>query len=188
MRKEENDRIKAKNDLERLKDKYDLERINLMAALNATTDEETRLRLAEKLAILDGNAARAQEYIAADEAYDWRLQEINSLKELTTAQYLAASSMTTLADWVAYRTGERASIMSNVPVGGGGMALPSAVLNTQSADWQSYRAGERGDVNITVQGSLLTDQDLADTIQNTILNLNRQGRGLTPAGGLSGGT
>ncbi len=68
------------------------------------------------------------------------------------------------------------------------MALPSAVLNTQSADWQSYRAGERGDVNITVQGSLLTDQDLADTIQNTILNLNRQGHGLTPAGGLSGGT
>jgi hypothetical protein len=188
LRKEENDRIKAKNDLERLKDKYDLERINLMAALNATTDEETRLRLAEKLAILDGNAARAQEYIAADEAYDWRLQEINSLKELTAAQYLAASSMTTLADWVAYRTGERASTMSNVPGGGGGMALPSAVLNTQSADWQAYRAGERGDVNITVQGSLLTDQDLADTIQNTILNLNRQGRGLTPAGGLSGGT
>jgi len=200
LRAEENAKIKAKNDLEKLKDKYDLERIGLVAALNGITDDETRVRIAEKLAILDGNAARAQEYIAADQAYDWRLQEINSLKELTTAQYAAANSMTTLADWVSYRAGERASPLSSVPmsnptagtpvsnVPSGGITMPSAVLNTQNSDWLAYRAGERGDVNINVAGSLLTDQDLTDTIQRTILQINKQGRGTTPAGGLSGGT
>ena len=68
LRTEENAKIKAKNDLEKLKDKYDLERIGLIAALNAATDEETRLRIAEKLAILDGNAAKAQQYLADLEA------------------------------------------------------------------------------------------------------------------------
>jgi len=185
LRAEENARIKAKNDLEKLKDKYDVERIGLIAALNAATDEETRLRIAEKLAILDGNAAKAQEYL---ETY----QLIDATSKAADALIQAGNAALYFKDWANYRSGERgdSTSMSNVPTagGGGGMSLPSAVLNTQLPDYQAYRSGERGDVNITVQGSLLTDQDLADTIQNTILNLNRQGRGLTPAGGLSGGT
>jgi hypothetical protein len=67
------------------------------------------------------------------------------------------------------------------------MVMPSAVLNTQNSDWQAYRAGERA-VTVNVAGSVLTDQDLTDTIQRTILQINKQGRGTTPAGGLSGGT
>jgi hypothetical protein len=59
---------------------------------------------------------------------------------------------------------------------------------TMAADWQAYRAGERGDVTVNVAGSVLTEQDLTDTIQRTILQINKQGRGTTPAGGLSGGT
>jgi len=57
------DALKAEEALKKLKDKYDIERINLTAALNAATDEETKVRLAEKLAILDGNAAMAQKYL-----------------------------------------------------------------------------------------------------------------------------
>jgi len=183
LRAEENARIKTKNDLEKLKDKYDVERIGLIAALNAATDEETRLRIAEKLAILDGNAAKAQEYL---ETY----QLIDATSKAADALIQAGNAALYFKDWANYRSGERgdSTSMSNVPTAGSGMSLPSAVLNTQLPDWQAFRSGERGDVNITVQGSLLTDQDLADTIQNTILNLNRQGRGLTPAGGLSGGT
>ena len=56
------DALKAEEALKKLKDKYDIERINLTAALNAATDEETKVRLAEKLAILDGNAAMAEKY------------------------------------------------------------------------------------------------------------------------------
>ena len=60
------DALKAEEALKKLKDKYDLERINLTAALNAATDEETKVRLAEKLAILDGNAAMAEKYLLQD--------------------------------------------------------------------------------------------------------------------------
>jgi len=56
------DALKAEEALKKLKDKYDIERINLTAALNAATDEETKTRIAEKLAILDGNAAMAEKY------------------------------------------------------------------------------------------------------------------------------
>jgi len=57
------DALKAEEALKKLKDKYDIERISLTAALNAATDEETKVRLSEKLAILDGNAAMAQKYL-----------------------------------------------------------------------------------------------------------------------------
>jgi hypothetical protein len=62
--------LKAEEALKNLKDKYDVERIGLMAALNAATDEETKVRLAEKLAILDGNAAMAAKYLLQEKEND----------------------------------------------------------------------------------------------------------------------
>lgn len=182
LRATENALIKEKNALEDLKKKYDVERIGLMLALNQATDEETRLRIAEKLAILDGNAAKAQQYLADTELTFQTNQLAKSMNQ-------AANAALYFSDWATYRAGERgdATVLSNTPAGGGGaMVMPSAVLNTQNADWASYRAGER--VTVNVAGSILTDQDLTDTIQRTILQINKQGRGTTPAGGLSGGT
>ena len=51
---------KAKTELDKLRDKFDLERIGLNAALNAATDEETKLRIRAQLAILDNNEALAK--------------------------------------------------------------------------------------------------------------------------------
>jgi len=62
--------LKAEEALKNLKDKYDVERIGLMAALNAATDEETKVRLSEKLAILDGNAAMAAKYLLQEKEND----------------------------------------------------------------------------------------------------------------------
>jgi hypothetical protein len=99
--------------------------------------------------------------------------------------------MTKLADWVAYRTGERASATSILSSGSattaGGGFMPSPTM-TMASDYAAYRAGERGDIIVNVEGSVLTDDDLTNTIQRTILQINKQGRGTTPAGGLSGGT
>ena len=64
LRAQENAALKAKAALQGLIDKYDVERIGLMAALNFATDEETKARIADKLAILDGNAAMAAKYLA----------------------------------------------------------------------------------------------------------------------------
>jgi len=183
LRKTENAQIKAKTELEKLKDKYDVERIGLMTALNQATDEETRLRIAEKLAILDGNAAKAQQYLADTELTFQTNQLAKSMNQ-------AANAALYFTDWATYRAGERGDTasMSNVPAsGGGGGYIPTPSM-TMAADYQAYRAGERGDVVVNVAGSVLTEQSLTDTITDTILRINKMGRGTTPAGGLSGGT
>ena len=56
--------LNKKTAVDALKDKFDLERIGLTAALNAATDEETKLRLKAQLAILDNNQALATKYLA----------------------------------------------------------------------------------------------------------------------------
>jgi hypothetical protein len=79
------DALKAEEALKKLKDKYDLERINLTAALNAATDEETKLRISEKLAILDGNAAMAEKYLLQSE-------ENEAIKTVTTSLGILAGA------------------------------------------------------------------------------------------------
>ena len=68
LRKQENALLKAKTAVDQLRDKFDLERIGLTAALNAATDEETKLRLKAQLAILDNNEALAKKLLAEMEA------------------------------------------------------------------------------------------------------------------------
>lgn len=181
LRATENALIKEKNALEDLKKKYDTERIGLMLALNQATDEETKLRLAEKLAILDGNAAKAQEYLAAENAYDWRQKEIESLKELTNAQYMAASNMTKLADWVAYRAGERGDNISNIPSSGGGAFTPSAPIAMGGV-----QRGEYNDVTVNVNaGTIVSDQELQGLITDTVRVALKSGNKLLPAGSIT---
>jgi hypothetical protein len=84
-RKSEYDIIVASNkkrtELDKLKDQFDLERIGLMAALNAATDEETKLRIRAQIAILDNNEALAAKLLA----------EMNATKSVD----LLSSSMNT---------------------------------------------------------------------------------------------
>jgi hypothetical protein len=78
LRTIENDQLKKKTEVDKLKEKFDVERINLMAALNAATDEETKQRLRAQLAILDNNAALAKKSNA-------ELEAANSLNMLNAA-------------------------------------------------------------------------------------------------------
>jgi hypothetical protein len=70
LRKAENDQLKKKTAVDQLRDKFDVERIGLTAALNAATDEETKLRLKSQLAILDNNEALAKKILAELAAAD----------------------------------------------------------------------------------------------------------------------
>ena len=63
-RKQENAALKAKTAVDALRDKFDLERIGLNAALNAATDEETKLRIKSQITILDNNEASAKKLLA----------------------------------------------------------------------------------------------------------------------------
>lgn len=184
LRTTENNLIKEKNALEDLKKKYDTERIGLMLALNQATDEETRLRIAEKLAILDGNAAKAQQYLADTEL----AFQTNQLAKSMNNAALSAESFSKFAMGAVQR-GEYADAyrnISNVPTqsAGGAMQLPSAATFAMGG----VSRGEYAPVTVNVAGSVLTEQDLTNTINETLLRINKMGRGTTPAGGLSGGT
>ena len=80
LRKQENDLMKKKTAVDLLRDKFDLERIGLAAALNAATDEETKLRLKAQLAILDNNEALAKKLLA-------EMEGTKATVELTTQFY-----------------------------------------------------------------------------------------------------
>jgi hypothetical protein len=64
LRKAENEQLKKKTAVDALRDKFDVERIGLNAALNAATDEETKLRIKSQIAILDNNEALAKKLLA----------------------------------------------------------------------------------------------------------------------------
>ena len=70
LRKAENEQLKKKTAVDQLRDKFDIERIGLMAALNAATDEETKLRIKAQIAILDNNEALAKKILAEMAAAD----------------------------------------------------------------------------------------------------------------------
>ena len=86
LRKAENDLLKKKTAVDQLRDKFDLERIGLTAALNAATDDETKLRLKAQLAILDNNEALAKKLLA-------EMEGTKATVELTT-QFYALSEAT----------------------------------------------------------------------------------------------
>ncbi len=176
--------LKAKSEVDKLKDKFDVERIGLTLALNQATDEETKLRIRAQLAILDENEALAKRLnLELDAA-----AKAKALADAMTKAALAADSFSNFAMGAVQR-GEYADAyknISNVPTQsvGSAMQLPSAATFAMGG----VSRGEYAPVTVNVAGSVLTEQSLTDTITDTILRINKMGRGTTPAGGLSGGT
>jgi len=175
--------LKAKSEVDKLKDKFDVERIGLMKALGEATDAETKLRIQAKIAILDNNEALAKKYNA-------ELDAAAKTKLLADAMDKATAAIASFAMGAVQR-GEYADVYKNL-----GSSTPSAAASGMNIPLPTFPTPQQkaallgnGDiiVNNNIAGSILAP-DLSQVIQDTILNLNRQGRGLTPAGGLSGGT
>jgi hypothetical protein len=118
LRKAENEQLKKKTAVDALRDKFDLERIGLTAALNAATDEETKLRLKSQLAILDNNEALAKKLLA-------EMNAAEAAKKLALAVGdLEAAFKATIARLAIYdpvrniapgQTGGMSTSISNVP-------------------------------------------------------------------------
>jgi hypothetical protein len=179
-KKKETAASKAKTEVDKLKDKFDVERIGLMKALAEATDAETRLRLQAQIAILDNNEALAKKY-------NIELDAAAKTKLLADALVNAASAANSFSNFAmgAVQRGEYADAyrnISNVPASGNGF------IPAPSMDMGGVSRGEYAPVTVNVAGSVLTEQDLTNTINETLLRINKMGRGTTPAGGLSGGT
>ena len=174
----ENKLIKEKNALEDLKKKYDIERIGLMLALNQATDEETRLRIAEKLAILDGNAAKAQQYLAD-------LNVTVAANALATSATTAAGALNFLASGMPAlfnSLGELTGRGRNQIAPDEFARLPQGVTNIGS----TATATAPVVVNVPVNaGTIVTNQELQGLITDTVRVALKSGNKLLPAGGLS---
>jgi hypothetical protein len=168
--------LTKKTAVDQLKDKFDLERIGLTTALNAATDEETKLRLKAQLAILDNNEALAKKYLAEMNA----TEATKKLTEVMTksASDLEAEFKATMARLAIYNPtnlapGQTGGI-SNVPVGGTPFGQAGSSTNV----------GVKVDVSGTSVGGGVSSQDIEQTVQEAILSLYRQGRNQVPAGAL----
>jgi len=170
---------KAKTEIDKLKDKFDLERIGLTAALNAATDEETKLRIRAQLAILDNNEALAKKYNA-------ELEGVVAVNKLA----LAANTAATFLDVLASRpnplftsTGEMTARGRNqiAPFEGSTTyTVPQGVTN-QAPTAAGAAASTPTQATLTLDPSASSDKLIQDIAETVRVNL-KYGNKLVPAG------
>jgi len=174
LRTQENSLLKAKTAVDQLRDKFDVERIGLMAALNAATDEETKLRLKSQLAILDNNEALAKKYLA-------ELNAKNALDQLANA-----------ATGVYQAFGGILNSLGRGGDQGPGQALQSGFGTTINNYYNTYPGGQSmavpgasssTTINVNTPGIVETNR-ITELVQEGILRAKYEGRILNPAGGL----
>jgi hypothetical protein len=162
--------LNKKNEVDKLKDKFDVERIGLTAALNAATDEETKLRIKAQIAILDNNEALAKKYNAELEAANSAMKLAQELTATTDA--MAKLRIVTQADYtkqmyagssIYYNTYNAASVPMGTASGGG-----TTVVNNTT--------------NLQVEGSVISQDAVLSTVQEALQRLNKQGSPTYAAG------
>jgi hypothetical protein len=208
LRKQENDLMKKKTAVDQLRDKFDLERIGLTAALNAATDDETKLRLKAQLAILDNNEALAKKILeemkAAEAAallaeaarkaamalgtFDPARFRMGENKDLgnDVAQLLAAlAAMQALSAGMIPKglTGGTANAAETLGYGQSYSDISRGTLGGSVFDPSFVRRGESQDLNITVDVSQTGDR-FAALIAESLQIAQKSGISYGIAGGL----
>lgn len=170
---------KKRTEVEKLQDKFNVERIGLMTALNAATDEETKLRIKAQLAILDNNEALAKKYNA-------ELEATSATKALAESSNKAAGALSSFGPALFNALGEMTargrSQIAPMEEGSRTYTVPQGATN-QSA--QAPAGGNGPSVGVTVNaGTIVTDQQLEAVIQQNVLQLLKSGNKLLPVGSL----
>ena len=200
--------LKKKTAVDQLRDKFDLERIGLAAALNAATDEETKLRIKAQLAILDNNEALAKKILeemkaaeaaalladAANKAalalgtFDPAKFRMGENKDLgnDTAQLLAAlAAMAGLSAGMIPKglTGGTTQAAETLSYGQSYSDISRGTLGGSVFDTSFVRRGESQDLKITVDVSQTGDR-FAALIAESLQIAQKSGISYGIAGGL----
>jgi len=156
--------------LQELEKKFDVERVGLYAALNQSTDGETKMRLLSLIAIQDQNSALAGMIKKATETSD----------ALETFRQGIIAAIRAIIDKV---QAMQASIIAGLPTSpttpGAPTTptIPAPFVQYGSFGAGSFRAAEAATTNIQVNvaGSVTTERDLVSAITQGIVNNQASG-------------
>jgi hypothetical protein len=151
---------------------FDLEQIQIIAALKGNLSQEEQTRLKLQLAILQGNDTEA------DKLSQKLANSIDSTGKLALSLRTLPDANNPFKSWDAFLDSIIAKARLAASIGGGSSARPElpamnptvASLVTGSVTGTAGSTSA-GDVYITVNGSVLSEQDLVDAVQSG-LNYN----------------
>ena len=194
--------LNAKSNVDKLKDQFDLERISLMAALNAATDDETKLRLKAQLAILDNNEALAKKYLAEMEAakaatnlatsfntaHDALMAEISKWQNQALSMFaafdakLAAKGMAPVLNPLTYTSTTGGGAPTYAPFTGSIGEL-SSTLNFLNNAAQDEKMGKSSSYVINIDATSMIDPaNMTKVVQQAFIDINKNGYSTVPAG------
>ena len=179
LRQDEINKMKAKSEVDKLEEKFNIERIALMKALGEATDDETKLRIQAKLAILDNNEALAKKYNAELEASSASKLLAEAFNQTTTA---IRNFGPALFDALGNITGRGRSQLAPLEGQSFNYTVPQGVTNQGAMGATAAPIV----VNVPVNaGTIVTNQELQGLITDTVRTALKSGNKLLPAGGIS---
>jgi hypothetical protein len=167
--------------LKELEKKFDVERIGLYAALNQSTDSETKMRLLSLIAIHDQNAAMAGMIKKANEAENAFAAFIEALRATIRGMLDAVAKPVAALQAQVGVAPTPQGFQAFTPSPGGYEGFGSGMTNLGQNNYGGlagagqYGGGGAPVVNISVAGSVTTDRDLVSMVTNAIYNNQASG-------------
>jgi hypothetical protein len=164
-----------------LEKKFDVERIGLYAALNQSTEGETRLRLLSLIAIHDQNAALAGMIKKANEAENAFAAFIEALRATIRGMLDAVAKPVAALQAQVGVASTPQGFQAFAPSPGGIEGFGSGMTNLGTNNYGGLAgAGQAGGggapvVNVVIQGSVTTERDLVSAITQGIYNNQASG-------------
>jgi len=163
--------------LEELKKKFDVERVGLFAALNQSTDDETKMRIKSLIAIHDNDSALAlkikAELEAAEAARLLALSLAQSLKTWGDWQTLIGNSFAAAAMAAATATPTAITPMTNIPQSYAPGDIPG--ISGQRGFRFAGADSSSPTIVVNVAGSVTAERDLVSAITQGIYNNQASG-------------
>jgi len=170
--------IKEQTALQKAGTLFDIQQAGIIAALKGEITDEERTRLELQLAILTGNTSEASK-LAGELAKSQGLSQ-------QLAAYLAnlPDARNPFSGWKSYLDMLEAQVrlIASIQPSGGTLMTPSyngAAIDAISATYGSGAASagvsKSGDVYISVAGSVVSESDLVDMVNNGLLNRSLSG-------------
>lgn len=180
--------LQKEADLKKLQNKYDMERIQLTAALLQATDEETKKRLAEKLALLDGDLSMIDDYMNLSDSLTTLTD--NTAVVTTAFDNLAIATKQLLLSFGVSPgqvsaggaiTGSAANF-NPLPISYGLSTNVQDMAGTSQAVKDLYTGfGQTVIVNVDAT-SMIDPANMTKVVQESILSINKSGLPTVPAG------